>query len=91
MIHQYEHKDQLNVTMQLPTRDNKKRNIQFIAGELCVDDTDDSMIATDIEATRSFKMGEIRKVVGEIKRAARKYAIVSGARGTDTNNQKKEL
>jgi len=90
MIHHYEHKDQLTVTMQLPTREGKKRNIQFIGGEVIVDDKDDEFIAADIEATNSFKTGVIKKVVGEIKKASRKYVVVSGSRGTDPKIKTKE-
>ncbi len=83
MIHQYEHKDNLTVTIQLPTREGKRRNIQFIGGDLIVNDDDDKNIALDIEATKSFKRGDIKKVTGEIKKASRKFVTVSGARGLE--------
>jgi hypothetical protein len=90
MLHHYEHKDELTVVLQLPTRDGKQRNIAFRRGEVVIDDTEDKFIAQDIEATQSFKMGAIRKVSGDIKKASRKFVTVSGARGADPTTAKKE-
>jgi len=90
MIHQYEHKDGLTVKLQLPRKDGRLRNVEFIAGELVVDDEDDATVASDIEATNSFKRGDIKKVVGEIKKASRKFVVTSGGKGTDPNMKTKE-
>ena len=87
MVHHYEHKDNLTVTLQLPTKDKVQRNAYFIGGEFITDDED---IAKEIEATRSFKLGDIKKVIGEIKKASRKYVVTSGGKGTDPNIITKE-
>ncbi|MBE3116684.1 hypothetical protein IMZ68_05705 [Candidatus Bathyarchaeota archaeon] len=87
MVHQYEHKDGLRVILQLPTVEKKLRSVEFIGGELV---TDDDTVAADIEATNSFKRGDIQKVVGEIKKASRKFVTVSGGRGADPNKITKE-
>jgi hypothetical protein len=87
MVHQYEHKDELTVTLQLPTKEKIQRNAYFIGGEFI---TDDDTIAADIEATNSFKNGDIKKVTGEIKKASRKYVVTSGGKGTDPKIISKE-
>jgi len=87
MVHQYAHKDDLTVTLQLPNKDGVQRNAYFVGGEFI---TDDDSIAADIEATRSFKSGLIQKVVGEIKRASRKFVVTSGGKGTNPNLISKE-
>jgi hypothetical protein len=87
MVHQYAHKDDLTVTLQLPKKDGIQRNAFFVGGEFI---TDDDGIATDIEATNSFKTGEIQKVIGEIKKASRKFVVTSGGRGTDPKTISKE-
>jgi hypothetical protein len=83
MVHHYAYKDNLTVSLQLPTREGKHRNIKFIGGELIVSDDDDKNIALDIEASNDFKNGNIMKVSGEIKKASRKFVTVSGARGLE--------
>lgn len=90
MVHQYEHKNNLRVILQLPKRDGKQRNVEFLDGDLVVDDTDDIHIAEDIEATNSFKRGDIKKVIGEIKKASRRFVTQSGGKGTDPAIKSKE-
>lgn len=87
MVHHYEHKDNLTVTFQLPTKDKIQRNAYFIGGEFI---TDDDSVAADIEASRSFQSGDIKKVVGEIKKASRKYVVASGGKGTNPGTLTKE-